>query len=151
MEIHLYQTEDPDTTINKDLDLISVIEIELKDPNNVTSPSIILEEIPDVDLKTINYAYLPEFMRYYFVRHLNVGPNNVYQLMLECDVLETFKADILNSSAEITRSIQTDDYGDIVASAEVRKEVDIFNSNKGFKQEETIVFSTIGQIIEGGI
>ena len=150
MEIHLYQTEDPDTTINKDLDLISVIEIELKDPNNVTSPSIILEEIPDVDLKTINYAYLPEFMRYYFVRHLNVGPNNVYQLMLECDVLETFKADILNSSAEITRSIQTDDYGDIVASAEVRKEVDIFESNESLTNETSIVFSTIGQEVREG-
>lgn len=146
MELQLFNTSDADTVMNKDVELRHEVEMELKDTQNITQPTIVLYE-EDMDLQDVNYAYIPDFNRYYFIRSYNVGPNQVYQLALECDVIETFKEEILASQAEITRNIEEGDYTDIPANAEVVKEVDIFESNRGFRDEETIIFSTIGQYI----
>lgn len=144
MEIKLYTTEDAETVINKELTLKYELEMQMKSKQNVTQPTIVLQE-GDMDLQGVNYAYIPDFERYYFIRSFNVGPNQIYDLLLECDVLETFKDEILSSKAEITRNIQGGDYMEIPGSLEVRKEVDVYKSNRGFKNEESIIFSTIGQ------
>ena len=144
MEIKLYTTEDADNVINKTLVPISTVHIQLRDTHNITAPVVLLGEIAGVDLKTVNYAYMDEFKRFYFVRSINVGPNNIYALALECDVIETYKEDILNSSAQINRGVKKGDYGDIGTSIEVRREVDIFKSDKGFVGKNSIILSTIG-------
>jgi hypothetical protein len=69
----------------------------------------------------------------------------LWMMYLSVDVLESFKEDILNSTAEITRQMKPGDYLDVAPSREVRKEVEIFNSNRRFLEQETILFSTIGQ------
>ena len=61
MEIKLYITEDADTVMNKDLTLITTLDIQMRDTQNVSAPILILGEIAGVDLKTVNYAYIDEF------------------------------------------------------------------------------------------
>lgn len=144
MEIKLYITEDSDTVMNKDLTLITTFDIQMRDTQNVSAPILILGEIAGVDIKTVNYAYIDEFKRYYFIRTITVGQNNIHTLAMECDVIETYKEDILNSSAQINRGVKKGDYGDIGTSIEVRREVDIFKSDKGFVGKNSIILSTIG-------
>lgn len=144
MEIKLYITEDADTVMNKDLTLITTLDIQMRDTQNVSAPILILGEIAGVDFKTVNYAYIDEFKRYYFIRTITVGQNNIHTLAMECDVIETYKEDILNSSAQINRGVKKGDYGDIATSIEVRREVDIFKSDKGFVGKNSIILSTIG-------
>ena len=129
MEIKLYITEDSDTVMNKDLTLIATFDIQMRDTQNVSAPILILGEIEGVDLKAVNYAYIDEFKRYYFIRTITVGQNNIYTLAMECDVIETYKEDILNSSALISRRVEAGDYGDMAVSSEVRKEVEVFKSS----------------------
>ena len=144
MEIKLYITEDADTVMNKDLTLITTLDIQMRDRQNVSAPILILGEIEGVDLKTVNYAYIDEFKRYYFIRTITVGQNNIYTLAMECDVIETYKEDILNSSALISRRVAAGDYGDMAVSSEVRKEVEVFKSSRGFNENKTIILSTVG-------
>ena len=144
MEIKLYITEDADTVMNKDLTLIATFDIQMRDTQNVSAPILILGEIEGVDLKTVNYAYIDEFKRYYFIRTITVGQNNIYTLAMECDVIETYKEDILNSSALISRRVAAGDYGDMAVSSEVRKEVEVFKSTRGFNEDKTIILSTVG-------
>ena len=144
MEIKLYITEDSDTVMNKDLTLIATFDIQMRDTQNVSAPILILGEIEGVDLKTVNYAYIDEFKRYYFIRTITVGQNNIYTLAMECDVIETYKEDILNSSALISRRVAAGDYGDMAVSSEVRKEVEVFKSTRGFNEDKTIILSTVG-------
>lgn len=144
MEIKLYITEDADTVMNKDLTLIATFDIQMRDTQNVSAPILILGEIAGVDLKTVNYAYIDEFKRYYFIRTITVGQNNIYTLSMECDVIETYKEDILNSSALISRRVAAGDYGDMAVSSEVRKEVEVFKSSRGFNGDKTIILSTVG-------
>ena len=147
MEIELYVTHDADTVMNKDIELKHTVEMDIKDTTNITQPIIVLYEDEELDLRNVNYAYIPEFKRYYFIRSVNVAPDNIYQLLLECDVIETFKQEILNSPAEITRGIKENDYLDTATSSEVKKDVDIHMSNKGLEDKFSIIFSTIGQPI----
>lgn len=144
MEIKLYITEDSDTVMNKDLTLIATFDIQMRDTQNVSAPILILGEIEGVDLKTVNYAYIDEFKRYYFIRTITVGQNNIYTLAMECDVIETYREDILNSSALISRRVAAGDYGDMAVSSEVRKEVEVFKSTRGFNEDKTIILSTVG-------
>ena len=144
MEIKLYITEDADTVMNKDLTLITTLDIQMRDTQNVSAPILILGEIAGVDLKAVNYAYIDEFKRYYFIRTITVGQNNIHTLSMECDVIETYKEDILNSSALISRRVAAGDYGDMAVSSEVRKEVEVFKSNRGFNEDKTIILSTVG-------
>ena len=144
MEIKLYITEDADTVMNKDLTLIATFDIQMRDTQNVSAPILILGEIAGVDLKAVNYAYIDEFKRYYFIRTITVGQNNIYTLAMECDVIETYKEDILNSSALISRRVAAGDYGDMAVSSEVRKEVEVFKSSRGFNEDKTIILSTVG-------
>ena len=142
MIIQLFNTIDDDTVIGKSLSLKYEIEMELKDRQNISQPTIYLYE-GDMDLQSVNYAYIPHFERYYFVRTYNMGPNQVYELLLECDVIESFKEEILASEAEITRNIKEGDYKGSSSESEVRKEVDIHKSNRGFSDDTSIVLTTI--------
>lgn len=147
MEILLYTTQDADTVMNKTLELKYTIQMEIKDAQNITQPTIALMEYEDMKLDEVNYAFIPDFNRYYFIRSYNVAPNQIYHLMLECDVIETFKEEILQSQADISRVIEEGDYLDVGTINEVRKEAEIYESNKGFADEFSILFSTIGQDI----
>lgn len=147
MEILLYTTQDADTVMNKTLELKYTIQMEIKDSQNITQPTIALMEYEDMKLDEVNYAYIPDFNRYYFIRSYNVAPNQIYHLALECDVIETFKEEIIQSQADISRVIEEGDYLDVGTINEVRKEAEIYESDKGFSDEFSILFSTIGQDI----
>ena len=145
MEIILYTTKDEDRIINKTLEHKYTIEIDFKDSTNLMNPMISLFEEESVDLQSVNYAYIPEFKRYYFIRNVNVTSGGIYYILLECDVLETYKEEILESKAEITRSIKDNDYRTIAPSSEVRKEVDIYEYSKGFTGDSSIILTTVGK------
>lgn len=145
MKLELYKTHDADTVMNKTKELIYTFNVDLKATENITELTVPLYEEEGVDLNDINYAYIEEFRRYYFLRSYNVGPNKIYHLLLECDVIETYKEEILNSQANITRKIKEGDFMNISGNFDIRKEVDVYNSNKGFHEEETVILSTIGQ------
>ena len=141
----LYTTQDEDRVINKTLEHKYTIDIDFKDSTNLTNPVISLFEEESVDLQSVNYAYVPEFERYYFIRSVNLTPGKVYYLLLECDVLETYKEEILGCKAEITRSIKDNDYRAIAPSSEVRKEVDVYEYSKGFTGDNSIILTTVGK------
>lgn len=126
MEIKLYNTKDSNNTINKTLTDEVVFDITFKDTANVINPIVkINSEIPLL----YNYAYIENFGRYYFINNINVMPNKIYILSLECDVLESFKEDILNSKGVVSRRKDGNKYFNSgVSNSEVRKEVEIYRS-----------------------
>lgn len=148
MELKLYNTPDDANVLNKTLNLISTHDITLKDDSSISAPVIRLKDAR-TDLDVIaNYAHIEAFGRYYYVTNMVSLNKDIWQLALSVDVLESFKADILDSQAEITRHMKKGDYLDVTPFREVRKEVDVFGSNRRFLEQESILFSTIGQKVE---
>lgn len=51
-----------------------------------------------------NYAYIPNFNRYYYVSNAEVAPNGIWTLTMKEDVLMSWKTDINNSEGLLARS-----------------------------------------------
>lgn len=147
MKLRLYNTVDDTNVMNKNLVLIDEYDITLKDDSSVSAITLRLKDKRDNLNEIANYAYIEEFGRYYFISAMVSANNAMWMLQLSVDVLESFKEDVLMSAAEVTRHMEEGDYLDVTPYREVRKDVDIFESNRQFRNEETILFSTIGQKI----
>lgn len=145
MELILYNTLDNDNVINKTLVKIYTLQIKIKDRNSIINPSIVLSNTKDLyDFTKCNYAYLSGLNRFYFIRDIELIDSKNVRLTLECDVLESFKLDIFNSEVEIIRSIEKGDYINVSGVADLRKEIDIYNSDKSLIGNKNIVLSVIG-------
>lgn len=142
--LKLYSTTDSDNVINKTLIYKNEYPIKFKEVTSITSPIITLHVGNELNIMECNYCFISEFNRYYFIQDIQIVNNNLYRLTLDCDVLESFKDDILNSSAVITRKIEQGDYVNFSGATDLRKEIDIYNSTGSFVEGSNIVLSVIG-------
>lgn len=143
MKIKLYKTNDDNNKINKTLTNEVVYNIKLKADTNIASPTIILQTD---EIITSNYAYIDGFNRYYYIDDISVNANKLFTLRLVCDVLMSFKDDILNSYGNITRQTNYNDYYNFDYSSEVRKETNIYDSDIVFGDEKSMVLCTVGGV-----
>lgn len=142
MELRLYKTTDDDNVINKDLEFIKSMDINLKDTTDVSNPNLRLKLNID-DIGTFNYAEINTFNRKYFMRDIQNLNNDIWLVVLECDVLETFKDDILNSNAQYLREIRTGDYQDINSEMDIRKDVYKYISDTRISKGSDMILSVI--------
>lgn len=101
MNIIFYNNLSEKNRLNKSI--VEPVEVigELTEGCNILNPSIKFDKISQ--LFTKNYCYIPAFNRYYFVEDIEVNNKNII-ISLHVDVLMSFRQDISNSSALITRS-----------------------------------------------
>lgn len=92
--IELYQNSAEVNRVDKGLHLAPVGSLvgALREECSMLTPSIVYqsESVP-----TFNYVYIPIFNRYYFVTSLSSVSKNVWRMELNCDVLMTYKNEIL--------------------------------------------------------
>ena len=76
----------------------------LREPCSITNPVFKIERFAsDASPQAFNYAYIPEFARFYFVRDW-AWADGLWQCSLEVDVLASFKTPIGNSEAYVERA-----------------------------------------------
>lgn len=146
MEMILYKMIDSDNVINKSMTVVYSFNINMKKDVDIVQPIIILNDKDTMDFKQCNYCYLQEFDRYYFIRSIDNVNNNLWSLTMECDVLESFKLDIINAVVEINKPIDDGDFYVNDIKSEVRKEVDLYEGTNEFTQEKTFILSSIGGV-----
>lgn len=99
VNVKFYITGDNPNVMNKSLTLIASVDCDIKEPVNKESPEIYVSG----NLIGVNYAYIAEFGRYYFV--YPTGEHAITtRLQLESDPLMSFKAGILASPAVVARN-----------------------------------------------
>ncbi len=144
MIIKLYKTLDNNNVINKELIGGVEFDIKLKENTNVIEPIIILSS--SNLLVDFNYAYIPNLNRYYFIKDISINSKNVYVIYLECDVLESFKDDILNSYAYITKSDNGGNrYFNSSYESEVKKECNVYYSDVELELENNNILVVNGK------
>lgn len=142
--LRLYNTLDSANVINKTLVLKKEYDLTFKEPMSVINPTLTLLIDKTVDVQECNYCYISDFERYYFIQDIQFVNNDVYKFYLECDVLESFKNDILNSYGEIKKVVSEGDYSPITTNVDVRTDNDLYHSNSSLITEKTMILSTIG-------
>ena len=144
MKLFLYDVDDGDNVINKTLPIPVEIEIRLSNDVDVINPTIRLRNIAGVNYDDFNYAYIDVLGRYYFIDNLGRVSASDNMLYLSCDVLETYKTEILNSRARLKRNIKTGDYYSTSIDYSVLTTISKFNSNVSLTDDKSLILTTVG-------
>lgn len=139
----LYTTKDSENIINKSKVKVKEIVINIKQGVSIVSPTILLSSNEVSSVMVSNYCFLEHFNRFYFIRDIRVD-KNVISLELECDVLESFKNEILQSKAEITREMKEGDYLDVQPYTETTQTSTLYEGTVTLEKEGYMVLSTLG-------
>lgn len=140
MKMYLYHVNDAENVINKTLVNGLELDINLKSSVDIVNPEIVLNG----DFRVYNYAHLPDLNRYYFIDRIEQLNLKLVKLNLSCDVLETYKADILNSNARFKRNIKNGDYQNISIDYSNQTISTNYNSDGLPMDGNTMIISTIG-------
>lgn len=102
MTLNLYTISDEPNKINKTLGTAVSLTGTLRDPTEIENPIIQIEGVANIGS---NYAYIPEFGRYYFTDK-RMDSDKLMTLTLKVDVLMTYKSAIMSTPMIIERSEQ---------------------------------------------
>lgn len=92
MRLKIYNNNSNNNVINKNITLVNEIDFNLKADNSILQPILILK-----NYEGGNYCYIDEFERYYFINDVRLLNGGLYELILNVDVLMTYKNEILNN------------------------------------------------------
>lgn len=85
--IRLMLNKSADNVADKDFETIDTLTGTLKEETSITNPSIRINYTGA--LQNVNYFYIPQFQRYYFVTDIRSIRNNIWEISGHCDVLTT--------------------------------------------------------------
>lgn len=85
--------------LNKNLQSLNVLEIQLKENVSYISPVLILRNFNT----SANYVFIPSFNRYYYINDVIFSTGNTFIVYCSVDVLMSFKSEILSTQQLITR------------------------------------------------
>ena len=146
MQIKFYKNSSEKNKIGKSLSSELTLNGNLRDECSINSPSILVEANSLVDY---NYCYIPEFKRYYFISDITSVRNNLWRVSLKCDVLESFKKDILNLSCIVDKQ-QNQSYSNNIDDGSYVNRADSFveiaNYQNGFNSSGEFILITAGAI-----
>jgi len=141
MQITLYTTKSPNNYIGKTLENPIEITCNFKGIADYKNPVI---ELYRDSVITSNYCYIPDLNRYYYIKDVQILPNGYYVLSLQVDVLESWKADILNSTCRVKRQSDFNNYYDSDFATQINKTATIYKSTVTISDTKTNILVTIG-------
>lgn len=110
--VYLYHNASENKVIGKTLTAMGQLECTFKNDISVEKPVLIVANTTqslttETYLDELNYIYIPRFNRYYYVEEIKALPGYRYEIRCRVDVLESFKADILNLTVILDHSQAT--------------------------------------------
>lgn len=97
MTIYLYSNGSPTNYVKKSLSESWQLDGYLREPCSVVDPTMIIETT--IVPTNYNYAYIPQFGRYYFVTEWVQESQNRWRISMHCDVLSTYWSKGLSTSS----------------------------------------------------
>ena len=145
MDIKLYYNTSDNKTIRKNLINEFSLTGTLRDSCSLIEPVINIESS---NVLRFNYAYIPDFQRYYFVKEIINLRKNIWTLELEVDPLMSFKGDILALQVVVDKQ-SSDSVGDEYIDdgslvADNNTFTSIYNLSKGFNDHGEYILITAG-------
>ena len=150
MRVILYNTTSDNRVLSKSVTLIKEIDAELKDANDVISPTLKIQRFKGWE--KINYIYIKSFNRYYYVNTIKQLLGNTILLECSVDVLMSNKDAIRNLTCIIDKqenssTAYSDKYLDDGSFiTECRTFNSILNFPQGFNDDGEFILITAGRI-----
>lgn len=100
----LHTNKSQANVISKDITAVQTVQCVLRDSASVIDPVLLLEKSDmSFGAASINYAYIEQFGRYYYVTNIVSVNNNLWEIHCHVDVLMTYKTQILAQNAVVAR------------------------------------------------
>ena len=103
MNIVLYSNSSEINAVDKNLTELATLTGTLREQSSIIDPIITISGI-DNYISQMNYAYIPQFNRYYFITNVESVRNNLWRVSFHVDVLHTYREAIRANSAIIERN-----------------------------------------------
>ena len=143
--ISLFKTVSENNRVVKTLTYEKQLSGELRNQTSVLNPSIIIESADNIS--TYNYAYIPEFSRYYYITEIISVRTNCWVVSMRCDVLMSYK-DEIRSMNVILNNTQETGISNYISSPNwvnlVKTKTDIKTFPKGLSNEGEFILITAG-------
>lgn len=89
--------------LTKSLTTLETLTGSLRNQSSIIDPVIEVTGIASATVTSCNYAYIPEFGRYYFVKNIISIRTNVWVIQCHVDVLKTYATQIKAQTAVVRR------------------------------------------------
>lgn len=145
MEVIFYYNMSDERKINKELIEGGTFVGELRESVSVMNPIIRFE---NEGVIRYNYAYIPEFQRYYSIENRTCYRDGLWDVSMKVDVLMSFRNDIINLQAIVDKQsmeVNGDEYiddGSLVSDNNTFSTV--YNFPNGFNNTGEYVLITAG-------
>lgn len=96
----LYTNYSDNRVLDKRITQIAEISGKIKGDCLMTSPTIIIQ---NRDMSNVNYIYINDFNRYYYISEIKVMTGGVIELSCKVDVLMSFKTEIKQLKVNVLR------------------------------------------------
>lgn len=103
MNIVLYSNASEINAVDKNITELTTLTGTLREQSSIIDPIITISDIDDY-IGSMNYAYIPEFNRYYFITNVESVRKNLWKVSFHVDVLFTYRDAIRANSAIIERN-----------------------------------------------
>ena len=103
--ISLFKTVSENNRVVKTLTDEKQLSGELRNQTSVLNPSIVIESAENIS--TYNYAYIPEFSRYYYITEIISVRTNCWAVSMRCDVLMSYKDEIQSMNVILNNTQET--------------------------------------------
>lgn len=144
MNITLYVNSSENNRLDKSLSTVGSYSFSFKDESSVFNPQVLIT-VGD-SLASVNYAYISQWERYYYVTEIQVVRAGLFLLKLHTDVLMTWKSQIRACSAVCSR--QEGVYNLYLDDPEFKvynyREVDCYTFNSPFSKNLNFLLTVAG-------
>lgn len=101
MTINLYNNGDSKKKLNKGIVLVKSMTGTLREKCDMINPSVLIE---NAGVISANYAYIPDFKRYYYITKITSERQGLWRVDMHVDVRMSFREQILANTAIVERA-----------------------------------------------
>lgn len=144
MRVELSINKSSNNTLNKELEIVHIIDVNFRGDIDISTPYITISKIPYGDLLQVNYVNIPDLERGYFIESVKQVTGKILRIDLVVDVLSSFKDIVLNSYANVNRAVREGDDFKGELNVSYKNNYERFNSNIELESGKQIFMSTVG-------
>ncbi|MBO7732103.1 MAG: hypothetical protein J6S67_06115 [Methanobrevibacter sp.] len=122
----------------------------LDQDTNLYNPRVVIRNVTENIRKFWNYALIVDFARYYFIVDKKIINKNEMELTLECDVLATYRSDIVGYEGQLARCSSESRYNENVVDSMISPTVALRNETTITATSGATDFDTFNQYGVGG-
>ena len=145
MEVQFFYNTSDARVINKNLIVGDTFEGQARDEVNILTPVVLFDTD---EILRYNYAYIPQFQRYYIITDKNVFREGLFMVTFAVDVLMSFRGHILQLTAVVDKQSMPENGDEYIDDSSLVTDnlmfTSVYNFPDGFNDTPELILITAG-------